>query len=1171
MGAGGEVSKLSKQRLAAWMGVFGKFSNPKALHSSQTLHDLYISLLSHPERNLQNLAISCLLTYKSPVLTKREDTLRGLLDQTRWRDNLTDLDFTTAQPDERAELISAIIRVLYGLMLEKRGRANRGADRRAAVLSVLAGCEDDEIGILIDLMLKPLKFGNSLIRTDTGPFTVVSIAPSVTDKQKVGFLVLLGDVVKNIGSRLEKHWPVLLGAVICLTADAQKCISATSDIATAENGEEEEEDGVEGDGDGEDEDDQDVSGAGTLQKKIMRQIRQLGLKRLVDLFETPVAFDYSPYMRSAYPAFISPRLALLDKENTQSPSALLDLFHVWTAQIDYVHLLVDYDDAVLPKIYDCLIATNVKPAVISKIFDIVEALLLFGQGTTSISDSVVKPHVTRLLSNLATLVARTNGMTTAATPLGQRQISILSEIAHYSTDASQASMLLDLLAPLLRKPSRVVSEKVKADLLKIFANLMALVPDLRDTGSTFYQRMYELLSSLFQTTRFRSARLNLVATFHKLAEINPSLAGLALILESLNAYSSTRLDEPDFDRRLTTFVELNENGYKTFSVSDWIPLLYNMLNFIHDPVELAIRNNASLTMRRFADVVAAGASPEATAIFLRILFPRLKKGLKSKFELVRSEILGTLAYYVAHCTNIGTLQEMQALLGAGDEEVNFFNNILHVQIHRRSRALRRLAEHCDQGQLRSSILSDIFIPVVGHFIAPSVDHHLVTDAIQATGRMARGLAWGAYYALIQKYLRAAKSKDQSERICIRTLVALLDNFHFPMDEMTAEENQEKIEEDEEDEEGTVPIPSTAAKTSAKIADLVHIQLLPNLLNHLESHDADTDDTNRIPIAIGIVKVALHLPAITRELQIKRLLTILSQILRSKSQETRDLVRDALNRIAVALGPPWLPTILCELRSALTRGPQLHVLAHVVHSLLVHLTASENLTTFSNFDSGVNDIAHVSAEVIFGEPGKDVESEGFKTKMKEVRGSSSRGMDSFALVAKYITPAKISSLLVPLRAIMHETESAKAMGLVEEVLKRIAGGLNSNTFLQPADFVVLCHTLISQNSQFLKQMPMKGQKKAQSDAIVQLKRQAVDFSDHFANNSYRLVMIPLVASTPPNPISLDSSPLGSTCSTWLCGEIVSISTTRMLCLDSMGWSSSLGIPCIRRMHLFFPSV
>src|ERR1700722_19971744 len=84
--------QLPRTKLTAWLALFSKFTNPKALHSSQKLHGLYIRLLSHADRALQTVALSCLLTFKSPHLLPLEDTLRALLDETKWRDELTNLD-----------------------------------------------------------------------------------------------------------------------------------------------------------------------------------------------------------------------------------------------------------------------------------------------------------------------------------------------------------------------------------------------------------------------------------------------------------------------------------------------------------------------------------------------------------------------------------------------------------------------------------------------------------------------------------------------------------------------------------------------------------------------------------------------------------------------------------------------------------------------------------------------------------------------------------------------------------------------------------------------------------------------------------------------------------------------------------------------------------------------
>lgn len=1098
-------SKLPKQKLNAWLVLFAKFTNPKALHSTEALRALYTSLLSHHDRALQKAALNCLLSYKSPHLTSHEEKIRILVDETRWRDELSSLDFDLIESQDREEVVDVVVRLLFGLMLEKKGRS-RGADRRAAVLGALGRCTDEELGLLVDLMLYPL--GSTSAARREGPFAVVVVDSMVSEKQQTGFLTLLGDVLRNLGPRLVKYWPALLGATIDLVSNSQKRIEYSLVHEEEAGGGEDAEDAGE-----------DVDEPTSTSSKIHRSIRQLGLKRFADFFRCPVSFDFSPYVATAFSAFISPRLSALDKENTQAPSALLELFYTWSIEERYAALLVEHDSRVLPKIYDCLIAPSVKPAVVSRVFDVVDCLLAASSGNQVVCETVVKPHVSLLLSNLAVLVERTKGVSAVATPLAQRQINILSEIAQYSTDASQASTLLGLFAPLLRKPPKLVPEKVKVDLLNIIGNLMPLIPGLSDRSSDVYQMTYRLLSQLFQSLRSRSARLSLMSAFQRFSTIDMSLQGLSTLLTSLDAYSSKRMDEPDFDTRLSGFASLNEMLYRTLSCEDWLPVLYDMLHFIQDPVELAIRNNASFAMRHFIDTVSSLPTPDLDLTFLRVLFPGLKNGLRTKNELVRAEVLGVIAYAVSRCDHINTLQEMKILLAGGDEEANFFNNILHIQIHRRSRALRRLADFCDDGQLRSTTLAEIFVPLVGNYITStsSVDHHLVNDAILTTGRMAKHLAWGGYYALVQKYLKLSRAKDASERVYIRTLVAVLDNFHFPMEDVVlevevAQENDDDAEEDvhvntAEDHSAQEVLPPFSRQTP-RIVDAVNQRLLPSLLNHLEKHDATTDDNTRIPISLGIVTVVKHLPPATREPQIARLLTVLCQILRSRSQETRDLTRDTLNRIAVSLGPTYLPMIIRESRGALLRGPQLHVLASVVHALLVHVTNGDHAESFDTLDGCVNDVTHVSAEVVFGESGKDVQHEDFKTKMREVRSSPSKGLDSFAIVARYITPPKISSLLLPLRSIMQETESVKVILLVEEVLKRISTGLNSNKHLIPTELLVLCNTLISQDAKFLKQAPPQRKSSAKGDAIVQMKRQEVVEMDHYANNSFIFVVFGL---------------------------------------------------------------
>lgn len=1108
-------SKIPRQKLSAWLKLFSKFTNPNALRSTDVLRTLYTTLLAHPDRALQRLALSCVLTYKSPRLVSHEDTLRTLLDDTKWRDALTLLDFAALDaPSERAEFVDAVIRLLFGMMLERRGR-NRGADRRAAVLSTLAGCTDAELSLLVDLMLQPIR-GERM--ASEGAFKIVPVLEEVSEKQQVGFLTLLGDVLKHLGSRLVSRWPVLLETLLDLIGGAQSTLDAQKAKGDVVDEDAEEDPVVE-------EDEEEEHGSGP--SRALRTVRQLGLKRFADFFRSPIAYDFGPYMPEAFRAFISPRLPSLDQENTQAPSALLDLFHTWTQRAEYAQYLVESDSRVLPKVYDCLVATNVKPAVISRVFDIVEQLQALSLADEAILESVFKPHVSHLLTNLSTLVARSKGNVSAVVDvLGRRQITILSELAPYLSDGTQATMLLELFAPLLRKPHKTVPEKIKVDMTTILCSLFPLIPELSDADGAIFGKAYRLLSQLFQTLRSRPARIALVKAFGRLSELQPSITHLARLMDSLNAYSTKRLEEPDFDRRLTAFAELNDSLYKSLSCRDWLPVIYNMFSFIQDPLELSIRSNAAGALKHFVDFAAEerGAYEDT---FLKILLPGIKNGLRSRAELVRAELLTVLSHAVLRCTAIAALQEMRVLLAGGDEEANFFNNIHHVQIHRRTRALRRLAEFAEQGHLRSATLAEVFVPLVGNYIVSTdtLDHHLVNEAILAMGQMARQLSWGAFYSLVQRYLKLAKQKDASERVYVRTIVAVLDGFHFPMEEAVQEEEAtveadedadrdvEEVPKDQEiQEEGSAAQkPPVDASKLARIQDAVNGRLLPSLIQYLEKRD-ETEDSLRIPISTGIVQIAKHLPLEQRDAQITRLLTVLSQVLRSKSQETRDLARETLCRIACTLGPPYLSLMVREMRAALLRGPHLHVLAYSVHALLVHVTSGDHASTFHTLDNCVSDVAAVSSEVVFGESGKDVQAEGFKTKMREVRGSSSKGVDTFAILAKHITPAKISTLLLPIRNIMQETETLKVMQQVEELLRRIAGGLNSNAHLVPTELLVLCHTLISQNARFLKEVPKvetpgKG-KKRKDHALVQTKRQVTADQDHYANNSFRWVYTPL---------------------------------------------------------------
>ncbi|GAA5945352.1 hypothetical protein JCM3775_002195 [Rhodotorula graminis] len=1074
-----ENAKERKARLLGWLALFAKFSNPKALYHSADLDNQFRTLLAFPDADIQKLALDCLLRWKVPAVTANSDRLKNLLEPTKLRDGLlefvSDTDAGGLDPQHRADVVPLFIRIVYGLMTSRLGRASASsgqgrAGRRAAILGALRTCSASELDTLVDLLLGPLR--KVLVTPPGEAFRFADAPPHVPGKRQLGFLGLLADVVKHLGKDIVGRWPDLLGALLNLLHFAQKglegdAVKPEEAVVDDDAGKEDEDDDVEDD-----------EGAEVENSPApLRHIRQTALKRLADFFKLEVDFDYRPYVAAAFPSIISPRLPTLATENAQAPSALLELFVTWSKRRDLIPLLVEYDPSLLPSLYGVLTVRNVKPTVVLRVFDLVGSLVEFsvedGGEKSKIGREVIKPSVDVLLVQLGGLIAVTSSSLDAKGEVAQRQITLLCSLAPYVHSQEQATNFLALATPLLRKTNKAVPEKVKTDLLKI---VTALYPLARpEPGTPLYDRCSEVISQLFSSARGRNARLQLVAAFNSVASVDDSYAQVAYLVDELNSYSVKRSEEPDFDRRLAAFSKLNEDLYRTLRPADWVVILNNMLFFVQDAEELSIRSNASYALRRFIEVAGPSGGDEALRTsLLRTFLPGLRKVMRSKLEIIRSEVIAVLGHAVEQVEGVAELEQLKVLLVGGDQEANFFNNILHIQHHRRTRALRRLADAVEAGEIKSKAISDLFLPLLDHFVVGSDDKKdpdLVNETVQCFGRLAKHLAWSAYSKCAHHYLKLAKEVGAAQKASVRTLVAVLKSFHFDL------------------EAEAQPLESTTGR------------LVPQLLAYLERRE-ESDQEIRIPVAEGIAAVVQHVPGEAKHVQETALLMVLAQTLRSRDQHVRDLVRNTLANIVVATDGDLLSRTVKELRKALARGPQLHVLAFTVHALLVRLAETPDKV---DFDDALGQVVPVLDDDIFGAPSKDRQSPEFraKTKFREVR--SFKSLDSFQVLARVISPTKIASLLAPLRGILGSTDAAKPLRDVEEVFKALAIGLTANPKLDAVGTLDLCHTLISQNADFLRVVKeVRRHNKAAPDYHVQLERKQDESRDYYAKNAYRFV-------------------------------------------------------------------
>jgi U3 small nucleolar RNA-associated protein 20 len=170
-----------------------------------------------------------------------------------------------------------------------------------------------------------------------------------------------------------------------------------------------------------------------------------------------------------------------------------------------------------------------------------------------------------------------------------------------------------------------------------------------------------------------------------------------------------------------------------------------------------------------------------------------------------------------------------------------------------------------------------------------------------------------------------------------------------------------------------------------------------------------------------------------------------------------MARKTLAEITNVLGPECFAFVLKELKGALAKGYQLHVLSFTLHSLLV---AGTTRLKPGDLDYCLPQIVRVIMDDIFGTVGEEKDAEGYVTSMKEVKNSKS--YDSMELIAKITTISWLSSLVDPIRALLQQNLTTSLLRKVDELLRRISNGVAQNASLQNQGLLVFCYGLLAQS-------------------------------------------------------------------------------------------------------------
>eukprot|EP00698_Gefionella_okellyi_P013125 TRINITY_DN3578_c0_g1_i1.p1 TRINITY_DN3578_c0_g1~~TRINITY_DN3578_c0_g1_i1.p1 ORF type:complete len:2700 (+),score=760.97 TRINITY_DN3578_c0_g1_i1:176-8101(+) len=1165
---GFNVYKIVHRKLQAFMKFFASLKNAHGIFNHQRLQSLWLRLLARSDSSVQKAAFECLLPFKFDYLMPYKDALAKLLAEDTLRETLMTfaLDGEAAaadsesavlivDPKHRYGLVPIVSRILFGRLLAHGAAARTPYARRAAVLSFLSRMTTAEQRHLIAMLTQPFHAvvpQELLAPVVTEDALSAPLLPSILASQPtefsqiplrklVGFLNVLDQVVGEMTNVIIPYAPLLLHVTLSILEHTR-----ATDVAEIHDADIDDK----ADEAAKDDTDSDVP------VKQIRAARVLALRRFGTMLEKfcslhSSALDLTPFVQRFF-SIVKKAVPLLPERSVQHVSPLLKIFVIMSQHLVLVPFLAQPD--VLPSVLRCLSPSTVSASVSMTVLGVVESLLQWRETEHSVVQPLLAPNISLLLSELEVSLSRTSTTQSAQQKfaVGRKQLDILSRVAADCTDGKLATKLMPMLLTFVKRGSTRTDSK--CNILTVFRDVMPVLEQP--------QQHIQFIAHQFMSLTDRELRDRLCEVWAALAKRLPELQPTVDLVTHLNAFSTGRIEEYDFEARLNAFNLICEQC-GSFTYAQLAPLACICVYFTADE-DMSIRSNATYSLIAIVRAIAAvvsgkSAAPVSTVgssplleLLNSTILPAIRRGMSARVETARIEMLKVLAEVVVlFPTQFADLN----ILVTDDAEVNFFTNILHIQLHRRIRALHRLTERCKEGVLTSASLLNYMLPLCLHFVydyVKEMHHNLVDAAIASIAAMGERMSWRHYFNTISRILTTIDKKPEREKALIKLIVVLCDAFHFDLsqaankdvdeseqdafggvsknmkpavamgvdsdeemadvsskaavitkaiaarkaDEEASDSSDDDLADADGDEDGTdaaapAVVSTTLVLVAADADRVVHVimqQMLPRLFKLVKAKRV------RSALALAIVRLLMQLPRKRMEFVLPRLLIELCEQQASRDQVSRDQARETIVSITEMLGSHYFLFVIEQLRGALKRGYQIHVLGYTVHAILASVTRK---WAIGALDHAVPELTSLLLEDIFGEVAQEKDVKQLAKKMKESKKIQS--YDSFELLARTVTFTPHITLVVnPLQEMLAQvTTSKKQVAKLEKVLQRVAAGINANRSADKASLLLFVDSIMRGNTDLeLEERVAAELKEAQAAKSSGLEKPVIVHGEHF---------------------------------------------------------------------------
>ena len=688
----------------------------------------------------------------------------------------------------------------------------------------------------------------------------------------------------------------------------------------------------------------------------------------------------------------------------------------------------------------------------------------------------------------------------------EQELNILCRLTPYVTQSDQ-SLTLSLL--LIHSIENKKNEEQKE--LQTIKALSHLVRNIK----TEVNKVMTSLIPLFGRILNCNSRTELCHTLQSLSENDPQMSSFAPLISKINAFNPKFPEEPDYPKRIEGFKAINnELLSKDEFKYEWFALiLHNCNHFIKTSNDLAIRESASNTIKNVIKKLEELNDSHLFNTFAinLLLYSTISKEMKNESEVVRHEFIELLLSLIEISgERHPMLQQLALLCNKEDEEIDFWLNIKHIQIHRRSRALTRLARNESLLKtLSNRIFSDFLIPLTTNFLN---DNHyskqtsIVNASIEAIGSFAKYIQWSKYYFFLKYYINRLITQKGDQKLNIKIISSILDNFSFmeSNESLIVDNTLFNDEEDEEDEDlgqsgdkneiPDIQLTSVEPKSVDRIYDSTLNRLLPLLqkvlhqksgidfaYDSLKNEYSEDDDIQRASIGLAIIKLLKSIRANEQIMRanISSVFLRLCQFLQSKAQSIRDSARNTFVKVMQCLGPKYLMNAIKQMKAILSKGYQRHVFVYTLHAIIAELKPQLKA---GDLDNCLELLIEICSLELFGNLSEEKEVSKITSKLKEAKKSKS--FEIFEIMASFVSEKCLDQLLTPLKNIVLEAHTHKVVRKASQSLSKIGQGLTSNSCLNEETLLLFIYNAINET---INETNVKSSENNQSKHNLTVKR------------------------------------------------------------------------------------